>query len=40
MIAILEQNQREDGTVIVPKSLRKYMNGIEVMQGVLNPVRF
>ena len=36
MIAILEQNQREDGTVMVPKNLRPYMNGIAVIDGSLN----
>jgi seryl-tRNA synthetase len=29
MVAILENNQQEDGTVMVPKVLRKYMNDIE-----------
>ncbi len=27
MIAIIEQNQREDGSIKVPKVLRPYMNG-------------
>ncbi len=36
MIAILEQNQQEDGTVVVPKNLRPYMNGIAVIDGSLN----
>jgi seryl-tRNA synthetase len=31
MMAILEQYQQEDGTVFVPKVLRPYMNGIELM---------
>jgi seryl-tRNA synthetase len=39
MLAILEQYQREDGSVIVPEVLRKYMNGIEVIDGSLNPLR-
>jgi len=38
MIAILEQRQQEDGSVIVPEVLRKYMNGIEVIDGGLNPL--
>jgi len=31
LIAILENNQREDGTVVVPEVLRPYMNGQEVL---------
>ncbi len=38
MIAILEQHQREDGSVIVPEVLRRYMNGMEVIEGALNPL--
>jgi len=40
MVAILEQYQREDGSVEVPKALRKYMNGLEVIDGSLNPLKF
>lgn len=29
MIAIIEQNQQENGDVIIPKALHKYMNGID-----------
>jgi len=29
MMAILEQYQREDGSVVIPKVLRPYMNGLE-----------
>lgn len=29
MMAILEQNQQKDGSVVVPEALRPYMNGIE-----------
>jgi seryl-tRNA synthetase len=29
MIAVLEQHQQEDGSVIVPEALRPYMNGME-----------
>ena len=40
MLAILEQHQREDGSVVVPEALRKYMNGMERIEGTLNPLRF
>lgn len=33
LIAILENNQQEDGTVRVPKVLVKYMNGVEVIKA-------
>ena len=39
MVAVLEQYQQEDGSVVVPKALRSYMNGIEVIDGTLNPLR-
>ncbi len=39
MIAILEQHQQEDGTVRVPKPLQRYMNGMEVIEGNLNPLK-
>ena len=29
MIALLENNQNEDGTVTIPKSLKKYMNNLD-----------
>ncbi|MBD3155651.1 MAG: serine--tRNA ligase [Candidatus Aenigmarchaeota archaeon] len=32
MIAIIEQNQQEDGSVIIPKVLRGYMGGIEKLE--------
>jgi len=32
MMAILEQYQQEDGSVVVPKVLRPYMNGLEKME--------
>ncbi|UCH58105.1 MAG: serine--tRNA ligase [Candidatus Bathyarchaeota archaeon] len=38
MVAILEQYQQEDGSVVVPEALRPYMNGIEVIKGALNPL--
>jgi len=31
IIAILEQYQQEDGSVVIPKALRPYMNGMEKM---------
>jgi len=32
MIAIIEQNQQKDGSVIIPKVLRDYMGGIEKLE--------
>ena len=32
MIAILEQHQQEDGSVVIPKVLRPYMNGLEKIE--------
>ncbi len=32
MIAIIEQNQQKDGSVIIPKALGGYMNGIEKLE--------
>ncbi|GAX59682.1 seryl-tRNA synthetase [Candidatus Scalindua japonica] len=32
MIAIIENNQREDGSVEIPEVLRPYMNGLEVIK--------
>ncbi len=40
MVAILEQYQQEDGSVVVPEALRPYMSGIEIIEGALNPLRF
>jgi len=31
MLAILEQNQQEDGSVFIPKALRKYMDGLKTI---------
>ena len=39
MVAILEQYQQEDGSVVVPEALRKYMNGLEAIDGSLNPLK-
>ncbi|MBU5688162.1 MAG: serine--tRNA ligase [Candidatus Aenigmatarchaeota archaeon] len=36
MIAIIEQFQQKDGTVVIPKVLRKYMDGKEVLEKVTN----
>jgi seryl-tRNA synthetase len=33
LVAVLENNQRADGTVVVPEALRGYMGGIEVLGG-------
>jgi len=32
MIAIIEQNQQKDGTVVIPRVLRDYMGGIEKLE--------
>jgi seryl-tRNA synthetase len=32
IIAIVEQYQQKDGSVVIPKALRPYMNGIEVLK--------
>ena len=39
-IALIEQYQQEDGTVLIPKALRPYMNDMEVIDGSLNPLPF
>jgi len=36
MIAVIEQYQREDGTVKVPEALQPYMNGLKVIDGSMN----
>jgi seryl-tRNA synthetase len=33
MIAIMENYQQADGTIVVPEVLRPYMGGIEVITG-------
>ena len=30
--ACVEQNQRADGSVVIPEALRKYMGGMEVIE--------
>lgn len=32
IVAILENNQQKDGSIVVPKVLRPYMNGLEVIE--------
>ncbi|MBS7619758.1 serine--tRNA ligase [Candidatus Bathyarchaeota archaeon] len=39
MLAIIEQHQQEDGTVLIPTPLRKYMNGMQKIEGLLNPLK-
>jgi len=39
MVAVLEQHQQADGSVVVPEALRPYMNGLEVIEGTLNPLK-
>ncbi len=36
MIAVIEQYQREDGTVKVPEALQPYMNGLKAIDGSMN----
>ena len=37
MIAIMEGNQQEDGTIVIPEVLRPYLGGQEVI-GVQPPI--
>lgn len=39
ILALLEHLQQENGTVVIPKVLRKYLNGMERIEGTLNPLR-
>jgi seryl-tRNA synthetase len=39
MLAVIEQNQQEDGSIVVPEALRKHMNDIDVIRGALNPLK-
>jgi seryl-tRNA synthetase len=39
MIAILEQHQQEDGSVVIPDVLKPYMNGLDLIEGSLNPFK-
>ncbi len=40
VIALLENNQLEDGTVAVPEPLQKYMRGVERLEPPGNPLPF
>jgi seryl-tRNA synthetase len=33
LIAILENNQRKDGSVVIPSALRPYMGGVEAIEA-------
>ena len=33
LVAVLENYQQADGSVVVPPALRKYMGGAEVIRG-------
>jgi seryl-tRNA synthetase len=39
MLAVIEQHQQEDGSVVVPEALRKHMNGMDRIEGALNPMK-
>ena len=39
MLGVLEQYQQADGSVEVPEALRKYMGGMEFIEGALNPLK-
>ena len=39
LIGVIEQYQQEDGSIQVPKALRGYMNGLETIDGTLNPLK-
>ena len=39
LIGVIEQYQQEDGTIKVPDVLTTYMNGREVIDGSLNPLK-
>ena len=39
MLGILEQYQQKDGSVIIPEVLRPYMNGLDVIEGAMNPLK-
>ncbi len=34
LIAILENNQQRDGSVVIPEALRSYMNGMDVIRSI------
>jgi len=33
LVAVLENYQQEDGSIVVPEALRPYMGGLEVIKG-------
>jgi seryl-tRNA synthetase len=33
LVAVLENYQQEDGSMVVPEALRPYMGGLEVIKG-------
>jgi len=37
LVAVLENYQREDGSVTVPEALRPYMGGMEIIEPVEKP---
>ena len=37
MIAVLENYQQADGSVVVPEVLRPYMGGVEVIRNLVSP---
>ncbi len=38
MIAILENNQQKDGSIVVPEVIRPYLGGVELIEGALEAV--
>jgi seryl-tRNA synthetase len=32
MVALLENNQQKDGSILIPKVLRKYLNDLEYLK--------
>ena len=38
ILAVIEQYQQEDGSVVVPEALREHMNGMNRIGGTLNPL--
>lgn len=40
MVAILENNQQPDGSVIIPKALRPYLGGLEKIEAPVNKIEW
>ncbi len=40
MVAIIENNQQPDGTVVIPKVLQKYMDGQEILEPRKKPITY